>query len=545
LLTLLAATGAVLLIACINLAALLVSRAGSRNKEIATRIALGSGRGAVIRQLLMESLVLGAVGGALGFLVGHLGLEGLKIVGAAPFAEWTDVTLDSRALAATAGLALVTSMLFGLVPAFAAGRLDVNAALSEGGGRGIVGGSRHSTRRLLVGAQIAFGVVLLILTGLLIRTFVNLRTLDPGFDASQVMTASVSLQDARYDSAARMNRLFDESLRRLAAAPGIESAAVWLELPYRRLLNLNFAFADETTPGGPRIANVMYATPDFFATLRIPLHAGRPLAEIDTASAPSVVVVNRDFVDMMTNGENPVGRRVRIANAEREIVGVVGNVQVTETGFSVPGMQTGPLTSAPLVYLPAAQTPDAFTAFHTWYAPMWTVRARDMGAAEAALRQAITAADPLLPIGSVRRMSDIRAEATAEQRLLMILVGVLAVAALTLSAVGIYGLIAHAVGERRREFGVRMALGATAAQTVRRVAVSGIAVACTGVAAGLGLAWIAVRVLDSQSMLWRVDAHDPLTFAGVAAFLLLVAAIASVMPALKILNLEPARMLRG
>jgi predicted lysophospholipase L1 biosynthesis ABC-type transport system permease subunit len=342
-----------------------------------------------------------------------------------------------------------------------------------------------------------------------------------------------------------MNRLFDESLRRLAAAPGIESAAVSLELPYRRLLNMNFAFADEATPTGPRIANVMYATPDFFETLRIPLRAGRTLADTDTASVPSVVVVNDDFVDMGANGENPIGRRIRIANAEREIVGIVGNVKVTEAGFSLPDMQTGPLTSAPLVYLPAAQIPDSFMGIHTWYSPMWTVRARDMGAAEAALRQAITAADALLPIGSVRRMSDIRAEATAEQQLLMILVGVLAAAALLLSAVGIYGLIAHAVGERRREFGVRMALGATAAQTVRSIALSGIALACIGVVVGLGFAWITVRVLDSQSILWGVDAHDPITFAGVAAFLLVVASIASVLPALRILRLEPARMLRA
>jgi ABC-type antimicrobial peptide transport system permease subunit len=247
---------------------------------------------------------------------------------------------------------------------------------------------------------------------------------------------------------------------------------------------------------------------------------------------------------LLANGDNPIGRRIQLAGAEREIVGVVGNVRITQAGFSVPGMSSAPLKSSPLVYLPAAQTPDSLTAVHIWFSPMWTVRARDMSLAESALREAINSADPLLPVGSVRRMSEIRAEATAQQRLLMILVGVIAAAALALSAVGIYGLIAHAVGERRREFGMRMALGATAAQTVRSLALSGIALASIGAGAGIGLAWMAARVLDSQSIIWGIGSRDPVTFVGVAVFLLAVATIASVVPALRVLRLDPARALR-
>jgi predicted permease len=544
LITIFTAAAIVMLIACVNLAALLAARAGGRAKEIATRMALGSGRGAVVRQLFTESLVLGAVGGALGLLVARFGLDGLKAIGTSTYGEWSAATLDWRALALTAGLAFVTSVLFGLYPALHASRVDVRAALSDGGGKNIAGRRRRWAGRLLVGAQTALGVVLLIVAGLLIRTFVNLQSLDPGFDSAGVVTASVSLQDARYDSAAQMNGLFEESLRRIEATPGVESAAVSLGLPYQHLLNLNFAFTDEETSTGPRIANVMYTTPDLFETLRIPHLGGRLLAESDGTSSPPVVVVSQDFVDIVANGDSPIGRRIRIGNAEREIVGIVGSVKVAGAGFYIPGMMTGPLTSAPLIYMPASQTPDSFMAFHNSFSPMWTVRARDLAAAEAMLQQAISAADPLLPIRGPRRMSDIRAEATAEERLLTVLVGVLATAALLLAATGLYGLVAQAIGERRREFGVRMALGATAVQTMRSIALSGVTVAGIGAAFGLLLAWMTVRVLDSRSILWGVESRDPATFIAVSIFLILVASIASFVPARRIMSLEPAKALR-
>jgi predicted permease len=435
-------------------------------------------------------------------------------------------------------------VLFGLFPAFAATAVDVNDSLKQGGERGSVAGSRHWTRRLLVAAEIALGAVLLIVTGLLIRTFVNVSSLEPGFDGAGVTTASVSLQDARYDTAEKMNVLFAESLRRIESSPGVEAAAVSLELPYRRLLNMGFAFADETSPSGPRIANVTYVTPAYFETLRIPLILGRAFADTDTASTPPVVTVSQDFVDILANGANPVGRRIRVAGVEREIVGVAGNVRITESGFALPGMADGPTTTAPLIYLPAAQTPDGLLRVHATYSPMWTVRAVSATAAETALREAIAAADPLLPIGAVRPLAQLRADATAQQELVMVLVGVIGAAALLLSAVGVYGLIAHAVAERRRELGVRLALGATAGRTVRSVAWSGIGLVGVGAAAGLVVAWPVARALETRGMLWGVDSHDPATFIGGVAFLLVVASIASVVPALKILRLDPAQALR-
>jgi putative ABC transport system permease protein len=542
--TLFGAVGAVLLVACVNLAALLMARAAGRTREIATRLALGSGRRAVVRQLFVENLVLGATGGAFGVLVAFVCLEALKMLGATTYTEWSGVTLDLRALVMTAGVALVASVLFGLLPALAATAINVNESLKEGGERGSVRGSRHWSRRSLVAAEVAIGAVLLIVTGLLIRTFVILSGLEPGFDDAGVITASVSLQDARYETAEQMNRLFDESLRRIESSPGVESAAVSLELPYRRLLNMNFAFADEQTPTGPRLANVTYVTPAYFETLRVPLFLGRMFAETDGESTPPVVNVSQDFVDMLANGENPVGRRIRVAGVEREIVGVVGNVKVTAGGFSVPGMVDGPITSGPLIYLPAAQTPDGFLDFHRWFSPMWTVRAASATAAEAALRDAIATTDPLLPVAAARPLAELRADATASQQLMMVLVGVIGAAALLLSAVGIYGLIAHTVAERRRELGVRLALGATTGRTVRSVAWSGISIAAIGAAAGVILAWPVGPVLEARGMIWGVHSHDPATFIAGIAFLLVVAAIASVVPALKILRLDPAQALR-
>jgi predicted permease len=542
--TLFGAVAAVLLVACVNLAALLLARATGRTKEIATRLALGSGRTAVVRQLFVENLVIGAAGGAFGALVGFVCLEALKMLGATTFTEWAAVTLDLRTLAMTAAVALASSILFGLFPAFVATGLDVNATLKQGGERGNVRGSRHWTRRSLVTAEIALGAVLLIVTGLLIRTFVNVSGLEPGFDASRVTTASVSLQDARYDTAAKVNRLFDESLRRIESSPGVESAAVSLELPYRRLLNIGFSFVDEATPTGPRITNLTYATTGFFDTLRIPLLTGRKLVATDTASASPVVVVSQHFVDMLANGQSPVGRQIRLAGVQREIVGVVGNVNITESGFSLPNMMDGPVTSGPLVYLPAAQTPDELLDVHVWYSPTWTVRAASGTAAETALRSAIAAVDPLLPIGTIRPMAELRTAATAREQLLMVLVGVIGAAALLLSAVGVYGLIAHSVAERRRELGVRLALGATTGRTIRSVAWSGIGLAVLGAVAGLLLAWPVARALDARGLLWGVDSHDPATFIGGVAFVLVVASIASVVPALKILRLDPAQALR-
>jgi predicted permease len=542
-----AAVGVVLLIACVNLAALLLARGGSRTKEIATRMALGSGRGAVVRQLMVESALLGLAGGAVGLVIAHFGLEGLKALGGDTFHEWKGVVLNPRALGLMAGLSVLTSVLFGLVPALQATRFDINAALADSGSRSIAGGSRHWLRRILVASEVALGVVLLVVTGLLIRTFVNLRSLDPGFDPSHVQTVSVSLQDARYTTAARINQLFEASVAELAHTPGVQAAAVSLELPYKRLLNSGFRFADDSAdPNNAHMANFTYVTPGFFDTFKIPVRVGRVFTDADRAGAPLVVVVNDQFVRSWANGANPVGRSIGSGKTQRKIVGVVGDVQVTNSGIGFPGRANGPhpLETTPLIFFPAAQTTDGFFQLvHTWFSPVWSVRTAPSVNVGAAVARAIGDTDPLLPLGEVRSMAAVQAAATARQRLLMILVGVLGAAAVLLSAIGIHGLIAHSVADRTREFGIRMALGATAGRTIRTVALSGVVLALVGAAAGGGFSILAVRLVES--FLFGVTTHDPLTYVGVAAFLLVVSALASVLPALRILRLDPAETLRA
>ena len=534
------AVGCVLLIACVNLAALLLARGGGRTKEIATRMALGSGRAGVIEQLMVEAAVLALIGGGLGVLVGYVGLEGLKVLGNDRFEEWTRVTLDARVLTLTFGLSLLTSVLFGLIPAVQASRLDVNAALTESGSRGVAGGSRQWPRRMLVITEVALGVALLVTTGLLIRTFVNLRGLTPGFDPSGLVTASVSLQDVRYNTAGEINQLFDESLRRLRATPGIEGATVSLELPYERILNKGFRFAgDDKAP----VTNVTYVSPGFFETMRIPIRRGRVVRETDVAASQPVVVVTESFVRVFSKDREALGRRLTTGGVEREIVGIVGNVQ-QRPSFFVPDLDQGPLMQMPIIFVPAAQTTDGeFRTAHIWFNPVWTVRARSEHDGSLALRRAISGADPHLPLSAVRSMKDVMASPTSEWRLLMTLVGVLAGAAILLAAIGIHGLIAHSIIQRRREFGIRLALGATAGQAVRRVALGGVALSIVGALIGGGLSVVSVGLV--RSYLWGVEPHDPMTYAGVALFLLVVATIASVLPALRILRLDPAETLRN
>lgn len=533
-----AAVVTVLIIACVNLAALLLARGSARSKEIATRMALGSGRRAVIRQLMVESLVLAAIGGALGIGVGVIGLQGLQSLGGDRFSDWKRVTMDGEVLVWCGGLSLLTSLIFGLVPAWQSTRLDVQHALVEGGSRSIAGGAHHWTRRGLIVAQVALGVVLLVSAGLLLRTFVNLQSIAPGFNPAGLTTATVSLLDARYPSPVEVNTLFNKTLERLQATPGVESAAVSLGLPYERVLNMGFRYPGEESG---RTASVMYVTPDFFRTFEIAVPRGRVINASDSARARPVIVVNEAFARLYSKDRDVLGRIVLVAGVEREVVGVSADVQM-RPGFQVDGMVPGPIVSSPAIYLPAAQVPQSILGTHIWFAPVWTVRASSPAVGARAIEQAISGVDPLLPLGLVRQMTTVRASATAEHTMLMTLVGALAVVALLLAAIGLHGLISHSVNERTREFGIRLALGATPAGTVRAVAWSGIVLAGIGAVIGAALAVPASGFV--ASVLYGVAERDPFTYVGAGVFLFVVAATASLLPALRILRLDPATTLR-
>jgi len=539
LLILWAAVGLVLVIGCVNIAGLLLARAAGRTREMATRMALGSGRAALIRQMLAESVVLGLCGGAAGAVLGWLGVKALKALMPASLNVWQAVELDWRALAATACASIAAGILFGLYPALAASRLEIRAALGEAG-RAVAGGRNPWPRRLLVASEVALGVVLLVGAGLLIRTFAHLQGLDPGFDAKNIITAQLSLQDARYATNQRVNQLFDKSLTRICELPGVDSAAVALSLPYERALNTGFKRLDGPHPDTEsQITNMFYITPEFFRVLRMPLLRGRVFTAADSRTTAEVAVVSEAFVKMYMRGDDPVGRHLGDDGDRREIVGVVGDIQ-QKSGWG----DGAPTAAMPDIYIPATQVDDKFIPLvHTFFSPNWIVRTA--GSPEgiiAGMQRAIQAVDPQLPFAGFHNMEDVRYRSLAQERFQAVLLGALAGLALLLAAVGIYGLIANSVAERTRELGIRLALGATVSQAMRAVALPGVALALAGVMVSSVLAGFASQLL--RHLIWGVRPGDPLTFAVVGIGLLGVAAAASFLPALRVTRLNPAETLR-
>jgi predicted permease len=536
------AVAMVLLIGCVNVAGLLMARGVARAPEIATRMALGGGRGAIVRQLLTESLVLAVAGGAAGAALGYAGSRAFASLlqdafGVAPGA----VGLDARVLAATAAIALGTSLVFGIVPALQASRVNLRAALVETGSPSIAGVARSWPRRVLVVTEVALGVVLLVGAGLLIRTVEGLVNLRAGFDATHVMTATLSLQDARYRSADRVNRFFDASLARMREISGVESAAAALTLPYERALNVGGRWVG-APPGADRIPlmNMTYVTPAYFETLRIPLVRGRVFTEADAAGAAPVMVVNLAFLARNSKDQDPIGRQVTSGTVSRTIVGIVGDIQ-QKAGWG----NYGPVAAVPASYIPAAQTDDAFLkTVHAWFAPSWFVRLRGPQAGIVAdMAQAVETVDPLLPFAKFRTIDEVRGEAVATPRAQAVLLGTLAGLALLLAAVGLYGLVANTVAERRRELGIRIALGASSRQAIASAAVPGFLLAVAGVAIGGVGARLGASTL--RHLVWGVSVADPLTFAAAMATVLAVAAIAALVPALRIVRLNPINALRS
>lgn len=540
LLLLSAGVGVVLLVACVNLAGLLLARAGRRTREIATRLAVGGDRRAVMRQLLIESLLLAACGGAAGLAIGALALEGLKATAMdLLLTPWGQVALDARVLSVTLGLTMLTAILFGLVPALQATRLDVQAALAEGGTRAIAGGAKGWPRRLLVMAEVALGVVLLVGAGLLIRTFMYLQTLPAGFDPANVVTVSASLEDARYEKHDSVAQLFARSLERLRNMPGVESAAVSLGLPYERILNMGARIMNGSEPSDFIFTTATYVTPGYFETLRLPLVGGRTLRDSDTATSMPAVVVNEAFARRYFKDRDAVGQVIRSNGADRQIVGVVGNVQ-QRGGFR----DFGPIDALPGFYLPFSQFPKGgLRTIHGWFSPAWIVRQAAEGAVtEPVLRRAMAEVDPQLAVSAVRGIDDVRSATLLRQRVLMQLVAALGGLALFLAAMGIHALIASGVAERTRELGIRMALGATVGQTVRDAALPGIGMAVAGLVIGSAVAYGLSGFI--RSLLWGVKENDPLTYVAVVGTLLAAAVIASVVPAMRVRRFDPVTLLR-
>jgi predicted permease len=531
------AVGVVLLIGCVNIAGLLVARGVARRPEIATRIALGGSRGAIIRQLLAESVVLAAVGGAGGLAIGFGVSRLLASWLTAAFGVTGETGLDARVLAITSGLALLTSVAFGLLPALQASRVDLRMALVEAGGTAVAGGARTWPRRLMVTAELALGVVLLVGAGLLVRSFDYLMGQRPGFDGTHVMTATVSLQDARYRTSDAVAHLFDGTLTSMRSVPGVERAAAALTLPYERALNTSFRLVGSAAPS--QMINMTYVTPEYFDALRIPVVRGRAFTSSDGPGAPPVIVVNQAFVRRHSPDEEPIGRQVQSGGVARTIVGVVGDVQ-QKTGFG----SSGPFRAAPASYVPAPQISNGFvTMVHTWFSPSWIVRlSGPQEGIVAQMQQAVESVDPLLPVAKFRTLDEVRGEAVATPRAQALLLGTLAGLALLLAAVGLYGLVAASVAERTRELGIRLALGATSRQAIAAVALPGLALAGIGAAVGGVAARLGASTL--QHLVFGISVADPSTFIVAIGTVLGVAAVATLVPALRIVRLNPVKALR-
>jgi macrolide transport system ATP-binding/permease protein len=524
--------GFILLIACANLAGLTLVRMSRRIPEIATRMALGASHWQIQKQLWLENLLLACLGGAAGVGVGFLALRGLLSLLPEGFLPIASVPLDGRVLAFTTCISLLTSVLFGMLPALVMSKVDLRASMAN---RGASIGQSTLLRQALIAGEVALTVVLLAGSGLLIRSLIHLETLPPGFNPQGVMTAKASLDDARYQDPAAFQRLMSNSVAAMQRIPGVRAAGVGLSLPFERALNGGVLLHD-----GPRAekmigSDTLYATPGFFEALEMQLIAGRAFTAADGPKAQPVAIINASFARKFYPGLNPVGL---IVDKGMTIVGVVSDVQLT-SGLN----PIAPLQSEETLYVPAAQVGTGMLGVHVWFQPSWVVRTE--GPVEGLTEQmqkALAAVDPALPFSGFYRMSDLQTQALAMQRIEVALLTTMAGLALLLSAVGIFGLVANLVTQRTREIGIRIALGATVRQAMAHVSGSGVRASAAGLIVGLVLCVGSLRAM--RSLLYGVEAFDPPSILAVVGTLVAVTLLAVTVPALKIARIDPAKTLR-
>ncbi|HEY6377154.1 MAG TPA: FtsX-like permease family protein, partial [Edaphobacter sp.] len=532
-LTLMLAAAFILLIACANLAGLTLVRMLRRMPEVATRMALGASRWQIQRQLWIENLLLAFVGGAAGIAVGFLALRGLLHLLPEHFLPVASVSLDSRVLTFTLLVSLLTSVLFGMLPALATRRLDLRAAIAS---RSVAGGDRLRLRQALIVSEVALTVVLLAASGLLIRTLIHLQNLPPGFNPTGVMTARASLDDVRYHDAAAFQKLLNESTLAMRQIPGVQHAAVGLSLPYERALNTGMKLSDGKEAGQTIMTSMNYITPDYLNALQIPLLMGRNFTDADGPEAQHVAIVNLTFARKFFHGTSPIGRYV---DKDTMIVGMVADVAIA------PGLEvTAPIAGEEALYIPAAQMdPKMLSIVHIWFQPSWIVRtAAPVEGLTAQMQHALASADPNLPFSGFYSMRDLLAKTLATQRIEVALLSTMAALALLLSALGIFALVANIVAQKTREIGIRIALGSTIRQAMLHIAAPGARASTLGLILGLLLCSIALRAM--HSVLYGVAVYDTTTIITVIATLGLVTLIATTIPTLRITTIDPAKTLR-
>ena len=532
-LALMLAAGFILLIACANLAGVALVRMLRRTPEIATRLALGASRGQIQKQLWVENMLLALLGGVAGVGVGFLALRGLLSLLPQDFLPVNSVPLDARVLGFTLAVSLLTSLLFGMLPALAVRKVDLRSSMAMRAG---AGGDRLGLRQWLIGGEVALTVVLLAGSGLLIRTLIHLETLPPGFNPHGVMTAKASLDDARFRDPAAFNKLLETSIAAMERIPGVKSAAMGLTLPYERALNDSMTLDNGPDAGKQVGADELYVSPGYFDALEIALLQGRSFTSSDGRDTQPVAIVNRTFARKFFPGVNPVGRSF---NKGVVIVGVVSDVQLS-SGLN----PVAPIQSEETVYIPAAQVnPRLLPLVHMWFQPSWIVRtAAPVDGLTGQMQRALSSADPGLPFSGFYSMSDLLAKTLATQRIEVALLSAMAGLALLLSAVGIFALVSNMVVEKTREIGIRIALGSTIRQAMVHVGSPGVRAAVIGLIAGLILCMGALRTM--RSVLYGVGVYDATTIVGVVLTLVAVTLLATTVPTLRIARIEPAKTLR-
>jgi putative ABC transport system permease protein len=545
---LLGAVGLVLLIACANVANLLLVRATGRKREFAIRAAMGASRARVIRQLLTESVLLAVTGGALGLGLGFLGVRWLLAISPAGLPrvgeDGAAVGLDWRVLGFTLLVSCVTGVLFGLFPAFSVSRTDLNSTLKESSNRSGTSFRTGKTRAILVVTEVALALVLLVGAALLIRTFVALRAVNTGFDAHNVLTMEMSLNGDKFSKTAVVAQLSRDGRERLNRIPGVESSTFSCCLPVQGQFGLPFAIIGRPVDPskGQQGAGWMHASADYYKTFKIPVKRGREFNVSDTASSPHVVIINEAFAKQFFPNENPVGQQIAVAKGmgppfeepARTVVGVVGNTHDAGLDQDTP----------PLMVVPDTQVLDAMTELNAKIVPLrWAVRTHgDPRQLSNVIAEQLRQASGGFPVARIKTMEEIVSNTTSRQTFNMMLLSIFGAIALTLAAIGIYGLMAYSVQQRTQEIGIRMALGADRT-TIRKLVVwSGMKLALVGMVVGIAASFGLTRLI--ASFLFGVKTWDPTAFIAVPAVLCAVAFVAVWLPAMRASRVEPMMALR-
>jgi putative ABC transport system permease protein len=531
LLVILGAVGFVLLIACANVANLLLARASARHKEIAIRTALGASRLRIIRQLLTESLLLSLLGGALGLLLAMWGVDLLIAASPTDLPRVKEIGLDAQVLGFTALVSILTGLLFGVAPALQSTRLELNESLKEGGRGSTDGLRRNRVRSLLVVSEVALSLVLLVGAGLLIRSFVYLLNLSPGFDTQGVLIADIPLSRSRYPTGEQQAAFTRQAIERTRELPGVTSVAAVNIVPLSGDgRQSSFTIEGRPVPDGQEPdGEVTTVSPDYFRTMGIPLLKGRTFTEQDKTDSPSVVIISETLARQNFPGEEPLGKRLILDDEKPayEIIGVVGDVRHE-------GLEK---ETYPGYYLSFYQAPERQVNLMVRSAP--TV---DPAGLQSAVRNVIKEMDQEQLVWETKTMEQLRAESVARRRFNMMLLGIFAALALLLAAVGIYGVMSYSVTQRTHEIGIRLALGAQTSDVLRMVVRQGMTLAFVGVGIGLAAAFIVTRIMSS--LLFGVSPTDALTFGVVAMLLLGIALLACLIPARRATRVDPMVALR-